>query len=172
MKDRSHRRAHRGKLERGKKDFVCPLLLRVLCGRCSFVLLLVALLTSSTAAQNQTRQPLSPERHLRYHIELALDSDKLTYTGTERVRFVNRGEHSTSTLYFHLYPNMRVPGYVPPRAEPGQQTSDEPRLEITGVRSPSDGALLMYELDDLGTTLRINLREPVAPNAATEIEIK
>jgi hypothetical protein len=151
-------------------------LLCVLCGKCSFVLLLVALLTASTAAQNQTHQPLPPEKRLRYQIKLAPDFENRTYTGTERVRFVNRGEHPTSTLYFHLYPNVRVPGYAAPAApaktEPGPLTSDEPRLEITGVRSASDGALLMYDLDDLETTLRVNLREPVAPNAATEIEIK
>src|SRR5713226_5975001 len=73
-----------------------------------------------------------------------------TYTGTERVRFVNRGEHPTSTLYFHLYPNVRVPGYAPPpspvKAEPGQQTSDEPRLEINEVRNANDDTVLVYDL--------------------------
>jgi hypothetical protein len=135
-------------------------------------LLLAALLATSTAAQTQPRQPISTEKHSRYQIKLALDFDTRTYTGTERVRFVNRGEHPTSTLYFHLYPNVRVPGYAPPRAEAGQQTSDEPRLEIGEVRSASDGAVLMYDLDDLETTLRVNLREPVAPNLSTEIDIK
>ncbi len=153
-----------------------PLLLGVLCGRYSLVLFLAALMISSTAAQIQTRQPISTEKHSRYQIKLALDFDNRTYVGTERLRFVNRGEHPTSTLYFHLYSNVRVPGYVAPpapaKAEPGRLTSDEPRLEITGVRSTSDGALLMYDLDDLETTLRVNLHEPVASNATTEIEIK
>src|SRR5712692_8392483 len=173
---RINHRVHRGKTERGQKDFVRPRLLCVLCDNFSFVLFLAALLTSSTAAQTQTRQPITTEKHPRYQIRLALDFDNRTYTGTERVRFVNRGEHPTSTLYFHLYPNVRVPGYAPPaapaKAELGQPTSDEPRLEISEVRSASDGSVLMYDLDDLETTLRVNLREPVAPNAATEIEIK
>src|SRR5712691_8307344 len=168
---RINHRGHRGRPDRCKKDFVRPLLPCVLCGRYSFVLFLAALLTSSTAAQTQTRQPISTEKHSRYQIKLALNFDGRTYTGTERVRFVNHGEHPTSTLYFHLYPNVRVPGYAPPRAESGQPTSDEPRLEISEVRSASDGALLIYDLDDLETTLRVNLREQVAPNAATEIEI-
>ena len=129
------------------------------------------MLASSIVAQTQTRQPISTERHSRYQIKLALDFDNRTYTGTERVLFINRGEHAVSTLYFHLYPNIRVPGYVPPKAKPGQQTSDEPRLEIKEVRAP-DGATLMYDLDDLETTLRVSLREFVAPNAVTEIEIK
>ncbi len=173
---RINHRGHRGKPESAEKSSPCSLFLRVLCGKCSLVLFLAALLASSTAAQTQTLQPISTEKHSRYQIKLALDFDSRTYTGTERVRFVNHGDHPASTLYFHLYPNVRVPGYAPPaapaRAEPGQLTSDEPRLEITDVRSASDGSVLMYDLDDLETTLRVSLHEPVAPNAATEIEIK
>jgi Peptidase family M1 domain len=164
---RINHRGDREELEGDKRVLLRPMLLCVLCGE-----LLLAVLTASIAAQTPTRQPISTEKHSRYQIKLALDFDKRTYTGTERVRFVNRGEHPTSTLYFHLYANMRVPGYVPPRVEPGQQTSDEPRLEISEVRSPGDGAVLMYDLDDFETTLRVNLREPVAPNASAEIEIK
>src|SRR5713226_8211542 len=173
---RINHRGHRGKPESAEKSSPCSLFLRVLCGKCSLVLFLAALLASSAAAQTQTLQPISTEKHSRYQIKLALDFDSRTYTGTERVRFVNHGDHPASTLYFHLYPNVRVPGYAPPaapaRAEPGQLTSDEPRLEITDVRSASDGSVLMYDLDDLETTLRVSLREPVAPNAATEIDIK
>src|SRR5229473_1967756 len=173
---RINHREHRGKPESAEKSSPCSLFLRVLCGKCSLVLFLAALLASSTAAQTQPLQPISTEKHSRYQIKLALDFDSRTYTGTERVRFVNHGDHPASTLYFHLYPNVRVPGYapgyVPPKAEPGQQTSDEPRLEISDVRSASDGAVLMYDLDDFETTLRVNLREPVAPSALTEIEIK
>src|SRR5438552_432328 len=170
---RINHRGHRGKPASAEKSSACSLFLRVLCGKCSLVLFFAALLTSSTGAQ---AQPISTEKHSRYQIKLELDFDGRTYTGVERLRFVNHGEHPTSTLYFHLYPNVRVPGYVAPlapaKAEPHQLTSDEPRLEITGVRSASDGALLMYDLDDLETTLRVNLREPIAPNAVTEIEIK
>ncbi|HVS21782.1 MAG TPA: M1 family aminopeptidase, partial [Pyrinomonadaceae bacterium] len=142
----------------------------------SVALLLAGLLALVVSAGNQTRQPLLPEKRLRYQIKLALDFENRTYTGFERVRFVNRGDHPVSTLYFHLYSNVRVPGYAPPAApaktEPGQLTSDEPRLEISEVRNASDGAALMFDLDDLETTMRINLREPVAPNASTEIEIR
>mgnify|MGYP001369081599 CR=1 FL=1 len=166
-------RGPRGIAEARRGNPPCLRSLRLFCGKCSFVLFLAALLTSSTAAQNQMRQLLPPEKRARYQIKLAADFDNRTYAGTERVRFVNRGEHPTSTLYFHLYPNMRVPDYAAPaKAEPGQLTSDEPRLEITDVRSAGDGSVLIYDLDDLETTLRVSLSEPVAPNAATEIEIK
>ncbi len=165
-------RGHREEPGREQRRILRSGLLCVLRGKYSFGLLLAALLTSLTAAQTPTRQPISTEKHSRYQVKLALDFDKRTYTGTERVRFVNRGEHPTSTLYFHLYTNMRVPGYVPPKVDLRQQTSDEPRLDISEVRDASDGAVLMYDLDDFETTLRVNLREPVAPSASTEIEIR
>lgn len=101
-----------------------------------------------------------------YKIDFKIDFDKLSYTGTERVRWVNRGEKSSSVLYFHLYPNLRDP------AAPVAADSDEPRLEIVEVRSASDDTPLFSSLDDQGTTLRINLREPVAPGNSTEVFIK
>src|SRR6185369_3972329 len=90
----------------------------------------------------------------------------LTYTGTERVRWINRGEKPTSVIYFHLYPNLRT-------GDPATTAdSDEPRIDIVEVRIGSDDALLFTSLDDQGTTLRINLREPVAPEATAEVVIK
>ena len=106
-----------------------------------------------------------------YKIDLKIDFDKLSYTGLERVRWVNRGEKPSSVLYFHLYPNLRT----------GEQTNsngstaaeiDEPRLDIVDVRSGVDDTPLFTSLDDQGTTLRINLREPVAPGNTTEVVIK
>src|SRR5258705_10443658 len=110
--------------------------IRLLCvlGGKSLIWILAALLT--VTAQPQTRQPPSPEAGIRYQINLALDFDKRTYVGTERVHWVNRGEHPTSTLFFHLYPNMRVPDYAAPtvKNESGQIASDEPHIEVTEVR--------------------------------------
>src|SRR5882724_662116 len=159
-----------------KEDFKAPLRLslRPPWFNVSSVLILTALLTSTIAAQNQTRQPLPPEKRIHYQIQLALDYDKRTYTGVERVRWVNRGDHPTSTLFFHLYPNLRMPGYVPPteKSPSGQLVSDEPRLDISEVRMVGTNAPLQFSLDDLETTLRINLRDAIAPKAPVEIELK
>ncbi|HKO35992.1 MAG TPA: M1 family aminopeptidase [Pyrinomonadaceae bacterium] len=134
------------------------LLLCVLCGETSF-------------AQPQLKTQAESERH-RYEIQLTLDFDKRTYTGTERVRFVNRGTRATSTLYFHLYSNLRVPGYFPPKkTESGEAVSDEPRLEVLEVRTANTNAPVPYTLEDQDTTLRVNLRELIAPRAATEVVI-
>src|SRR5262249_29469417 len=77
-------------------------LLCVLCGKDSF-------------AQNQLHQPPPPEKRIQYKIDLSLDFDNRKYTGSERVRWVNRGDRSTGTLIFHLYSNARVPGYTTPK---------------------------------------------------------
>ncbi|HEX2272203.1 MAG TPA: M1 family aminopeptidase [Pyrinomonadaceae bacterium] len=113
------------------------------------------------AVQNVNAQ----SRH-SYKIDFKIDLDKLSYSGSERVRWVNRGEKSASVLYFHLYPNLRAD-----QALSGADV-DEPRLEIVEVRSASDDTPLFISLDDQGTTLRVNLREPVAPGNSTEIFIK
>jgi hypothetical protein len=103
------------------------------------------------------------ERH-SYKIDLKIDFDKLTYTGVERVRWVNSSEKATSIVYFHLYPNLRTSDQ--------QLDSDEPRIDILEVRAGADDSPLFISTDDQGTTLRVNLRENVAPEASTEIVIK
>ncbi len=104
------------------------------------------------------------ERH-SYKIDLKIDFDKLTYTGVERVRWVNSSEKATSIVYFHLYPNLRT-------SDQQQLDSDEPRIDILEVRAGADDSPLFISTDDQGTTLRVNLRENVAPEASTEIVIK
>jgi len=129
--------------------------------------LVLCVLTFNLNAQT----PAQPaERHV-YKIDLKIDFDRLTYTGVERVRWVNRGEKPSSVIYFHLYPNLRAGDQQLP-TNGGSQDSDEPRLDIIEVRTAADDTLLFSSLDDQGTTLRINLREPVAPEGTTEVVIK
>lgn len=109
-----------------------------------------------------------PERH-RYKIDLKIDFDKLTFTGEESVRWINYGEKPTSIIYFHLYPNLRSEQQLSTNAA---AESDEPRIEIVEVRAGADNSPLFMSLDDQGTSLRINLRENVAPEASTEVVLK
>jgi hypothetical protein len=106
-----------------------------------------------------------------YKIDFKIDFDKRAYTGTERVRWVNRGEKPSSVLYFHLYPNLRTGEQVAVNNS-GMAEIDEPQLDIVEVRAGLDNTPLLTSLDDQGTTLRVNLREPVAPGNTTEIVIK
>jgi hypothetical protein len=133
-----------------------------------FAALLLCVLGGETSF-GQTQPP--PER-TRYDIHLSIDFGKRTYTGTERVRWVNRGNRPTATLYFHLYSNFRIPGYTPPkRTAANEEVFDEPGLEIVEVRAAAKNEAVPYALEDQETSLRVNLREAVAPNAATEILI-
>ena len=118
------------------------------------------------AAQNVAAQT----RH-GYKIDFKIDFDKLSFSGVERVRWVNRGEKPSNVLYFHLYPNLRTGEQIAP-TNGTVPDSDEPRLEIVEVRSGLDDIPLVTSLDDQGTTLRVNLREPVAPGSTTVVVIK
>ena len=142
-------------------------------------LLTLALLAAASSARAQDaagagRPAARPETRAqpartRYRISLQLDFDKRAYSGTEQVRWVNRDDRAASTVYFHLYSNLRKPAH---RNAAQQPAADEPRLEVTDVRSAASGAALPFSLDEQGTVLRVNLREPVLPNASAEIEIK
>jgi aminopeptidase N len=142
------------------------------------VFLVVFILLASSAAHAQSgtaakptasQNPTSQAARTRYLINLQLDFDGRTYTGTERVRWVNRDDHPASVLYFHLYANMRAP--LQRNASATASVLDEPRLEISGVRAVANSAPQPFSLDEQGTVLRVNLREAVAPNSSTEIEI-
>ena len=110
------------------------------------------------------QQPVQEETRDAYDIKLKLDFDERNFTGTERVRWVNRDDRPTSVIYFHLYANMRSASNDP--------AVDEPRLEVTDVRAIDANTPLTFALDDQATTLRVNLRTPVAAGAATEILLK
>jgi len=138
-----------------------------------FGLLLVSatVLTLNTAVvYAQTTQAKKPVERNKYRIDFKIDVDRLSYTGSERVKWFNRGEKPTSVIYFHLYPNLRV-GEPDVAANSVSEEADEPRLDVVEVRSSGDTPLFFF-LDDQATTLRINLREPVAPESSTEIVIK
>jgi len=134
------------------------------------VLVSVCVAAASYQEINAQTPPKSVEKHF-YKIELKIDFDNLTYTGIERVRWINHSEKPSSIVYFHLYPNLRT---AEQPASNGNTTpeADEPRLDILEVRAGSDETPLVYSIDDQGTTLRVNLREQVAPEDSTEVIIK
>jgi len=130
-------------------------------------LLLAALqiLRASPAAQLPTDRE---SRRPKYIVNLALNFEHRTYTGSERVRWTNRGDRATSVVFFHLYSNVRSePPGVNPREKEAE--ADEPHIDVTDVKSARGNEPLSFFLDDQATTLRINLRESLAPAASTEL---
>jgi hypothetical protein len=142
---------------------VWPTLLAMLCAAGS----------ATAVVRQQTSLPKqSPEKESarpRYQIQLKIDFDSLSYTGSEKVRWTNRSDRATSVLYFHLYSNLRPE----PIQTAGSQTieTEEPTLQITEVRSAVDGSPVTYSIDDQRSTLRVGLREPVAPGKSAEVVI-
>jgi hypothetical protein len=138
------------------------------------VVIIIGLAGNYCAAFAQAGATLSPARQTtnttertRYDIQLTLDFDARTYTGTERLRWINQDNRPASILYFHLYSNMRA------RSTTGAAAaSDEPHLEVTEVRTATTDAPLVFAFDDGATVLRVNLREPVAAGASTEVVLK
>jgi peptidase M1-like protein len=133
-----------------------------------FSLCLLCLVCASVAAQTSAQNETEPAPRHRYKIDLKLEADLLSYTGTETVRWINRGEKPASVIYFHLYPNLRASDQ---NGGANVDERDEPRLDITDVRTASDKIPLLSSLDDQGTTLRINLRDQVPSGASTEVVI-
>ncbi len=140
--------------------------------RLRHILLSLALVGSATAQSPvNTNTALELQRH-RYQIQLKLDFDARTYTGSEVVRWVNRGERATNVLYFHLYSNLRTDiEPIPDPTNSAAAENEEPRIEITSVRSGDGKSSLSYSLDDQGATLRINLRDQVGPGEFAEVQI-
>jgi len=137
--------------------------------RRTLILLAIIIASSVSAVPAQTTQPDKPTAHSKYSIQFKIDFERLSYEGSERVRWINRGEKPTSVVYLHLYPNIRVND---PESGVTSSEADEPVLEVTEVRAVQTDTPVYFFLDDQATTLRINLREPVASGAATEFSIK
>lgn len=129
------------------------------------------LLLSAGAVVDTFGQNTTPVARSRYDIQLKIDFDGLSYSGTEKITWVNRGDQPVSVLYFHLYSNLR-PEHSPIVTAYTNQPTDpaEPVIQITEVRA-ADGAAIPYSIDEQGTVLRINMREQVPSGASTEVVI-
>ena len=130
---------------------------RIRCG----ITIVMAVLSLAVIAPAQSPEARPPERN-RYEIQITIDFDARSYAGSERVRWTNRSDRAISTLYFHLYSNLRSNGQAGAEA-------DEPRIEVTKVRLALNDTALPFTLEEQGTTLRVNLREAVAAGDSVEL---
>jgi peptidase M1-like protein len=137
--------------------------------------------TAQEASQTQPAAPATAKslERSRYQLSLKLDFDMRSYSGSERVRWINRGDRSTSSLYFHLYSNLRFDNQAtqPVNSNPAVTGTarptepDEPQIEITEVRSGVTDDPLPYALEDQNATLRVQLRHAVPPGGFAEVII-
>ena len=144
--------------------------------------LIVSLIMAGSLASGQARQPptapstpgKSQAERPKYQLDLTLDFEHGSYTGSERVRWTNHGDHGTSVLFFHLYSNVRSEQTPTTPVNPTEApvAPDEPRIEVTEVSSVTGATPLFFMLDDQGTTLRVNLREAIPSGGSTELALK
>jgi len=140
--------------------------------------LLLLLAFGSTALLFSQQPPASPIQSapdgLSYKLDFDLDLEHGAYTGTERVRWTNHGDHGTSVVFFHLYSNVRSeqPVIVPVNPNEPPPASDEPTITVSEVRSIKNDTPLLFSLDDQTTTLRVNLREAVPPDKSVDLFLK
>ena len=116
---------------------VRPCALRAGCalfvGSC---LLLAGVCAAHSRALRRPQGPDAPAARTHYQINFTLDFDRRTFTGTERVRWVNRDTRPTAAVFFHLYANVRGTDKANNVATAGSgdaenvQADDEPRLEV------------------------------------------
>jgi aminopeptidase N len=139
-------------------------------GRLVQCLVAGVIVAAGNALDNAAQQVSKTAERNKYSIDLNIDFDSLSYTGSQRVRWVNRSEKPITVLYFHLYSNLRSSDAE--LTGTASSEGDEPRLEIVEVRSVQNDTPLYFFLDDQTTTLRVNLREPVAPQSSTEVFMK
>jgi hypothetical protein len=150
---------------------------RSLLSAAGVALLVFAGFASDYSAGQSPAQPNTPAKAAsarpKYQIKLALDVEHGAYTGSERVHWINRGDRGTSVVFFHLYSSVRSeqsPTAGPVNPAETAAASDEPRIEVTEVKSGNSS--LFFNLDDQGTTLRVNLREAAPPGGTVELDLK
>jgi len=91
----------------------------------------------------------------QYHIDLVVDMETLTLTGSQRLLYTNNETVELNEIYFRLFPNTPEHGG---------------RLSVEGILVNGQEPKVTYELDD--TAMKVLLAEPLAPEAQLEIVIE
>lgn len=90
----------------------------------------------------------------QYHIDLVVDMEALTLTGSQRLLYTNNETVELSEIYFRLFPNTPDHGG---------------RLSVERILVNGQEPEVTYELSD--TAMKVLLAEPLAPEAQLEILI-
>lgn len=114
----------------------------------------LALLVGAAVGQEKVLLP----NH--YAIKLRIDPTARLYVGQQRVRWTNTGTRPETSLYFHLYPNLR--------ADDETDEAASPRLNVERVRVK--GRERPFVIVDRATSLRVPLW--IAPGESVEVEIE
>lgn len=141
-------------------------------------------LAAAESLQQPTAEVLS-KRVTEYHIEVKLDEQQNTLTGTQTLTWTHPGKKSINELYFHLYPNAFASADTTFMKESGGKLRGDVmpkdgwgRMELTEIRT-SDGISLLHRVQyvqpDDGNTKDHTLakvRLPVTVRGGESITLK
>ncbi|TEU20346.1 MAG: hypothetical protein E3J21_02500, partial [Anaerolineales bacterium] len=88
----------------------------------------------------------------QYHIDLVVDMETLTLTGSQRLLYTNNEMVELGEIYLRLFPNTPDHGG---------------RLSVEGILVNGQEPEVTYELSD--TAIKVILAEPLAPEAQLEV---
>lgn len=102
-----------------------------------------------------------------YRIELDINAQEQSFTGTEIVRFTNATRRELDQINFHLYPNI------------GQEENEFPWLTVNGVslnvddaRALAKGQGVRFALRARNSILQIKLPFKLQPNRSLELKLE
>lgn len=121
------------------------------------------------------------QQHIDYDIQVQLDVDDHTFSGTQNIRYQNNSPDTLDELFFHLYFNAFAPGSM--MDERSQSLPDPDRRvgdRIAGLKKDEIGFHRIEKLlvngsspafDVQGTLMRVELDQPLLPGSITEIQM-
>ena len=117
------------------------------------------------------------QQHIDYDIQVQLDVDDHTFSGTQNIRYQNNSPDTLDELFFHLYFNAFAPGSM--MDERSQSLPDPDRRvgdRIAGLKKDEIGFHRIEKLlvngsspafDVKGTLMRVELDQPILPGSIT-----
>ena len=121
------------------------------------------------------------QQHIDYNIQVRLNVEDNTFSGTQSIRYQNNSPDTLNTLFFHLYFNAFAPGSM--MDERSQSLPDPDRRvgnRISGLKRDEIGYHRIEKLevngtspafDIQGTLMRVDLTEPIVPGAVAEVQM-
>ena len=121
------------------------------------------------------------QQHIDYDIQVQMDVDDHTFSGTQSIRYQNNSPDTLDELFFHLYFNAFAPGSM--MDERSQSLPDPDRRvgnRISGLKKDEVGYHRIENLfvngsapafDIQGTLMRVNLDQPILPGTIAEIQM-
>lgn len=144
---------------------------------------LAACSTSKETTYKQTSTTTSSywQQHVDYNMEVDINTDNYTYTGSQQLVYTNNSPETIDRVYYHLFYNAFQPGsemdvrsrtIADPDRRVGsriQKLSKEEQGHLHVMNMTQDGSKLRP--NEEGTILVVPLAKPLTPGSSTTFEL-